>query len=74
MIATCRRIFDESEDNNHSEEGMLDPQGKTVQNALEHMGYTGVNAVHVGKYLEIEFRGQTRMERDRKWTRPAGNF
>lgn len=33
---------------------VLDPQGKTVQNALDHMGYTGVQAVHVGKYLEIE--------------------
>ena len=33
---------------------VLDPQGKTVQNALEHMGYQGVGAVHVGKYLEIE--------------------
>ena len=36
---------------------VVDPQGKTVQNALEHMGYTGVNAVHVGKYLEIELNG-----------------
>jgi phosphoribosylformylglycinamidine synthase len=33
---------------------VLDPQGKTVQNALEHMGYGGIQAVHVGKYLEIE--------------------
>jgi phosphoribosylformylglycinamidine synthase len=33
---------------------VLDPQGKTVQNALAHMGYTGVGTVHVGKYLEIE--------------------
>lgn len=33
---------------------VLDPQGKTVQSALEHMGYEGVGAVHVGKYLEIE--------------------
>ena len=33
---------------------VLDPQGKTVQNALAHMGYTGIGAVHVGKYLEIE--------------------
>jgi len=33
---------------------VLDPQGKTVQNALEHMGYRGIGAVHVGKYLEIE--------------------
>ena len=36
---------------------VLDPQGKTVQNALEHMGYKGVGAVHVGKYLEIEVEG-----------------
>ena len=36
---------------------VLDPQGKTVQNALEHMGYAGVGAVHVGKYLEIELSG-----------------
>jgi phosphoribosylformylglycinamidine synthase subunit PurS len=36
---------------------VLDPQGKTVQSALEHMGYRGVKAVHVGKYLEIELDG-----------------
>jgi phosphoribosylformylglycinamidine synthase subunit PurS len=36
---------------------VLDPQGKTVQNALEHMGYKGVQAVHVGKYLEVELAG-----------------
>ena len=36
---------------------VLDPQGKTVQNALEHMGYQGIVAVRVGKYLEIELAG-----------------
>ncbi|HEY9508287.1 MAG TPA: phosphoribosylformylglycinamidine synthase subunit PurS [Verrucomicrobiae bacterium] len=36
---------------------VLDPQGKTVQTALEHMGYSGVGAVHVGKYMEIELAG-----------------
>lgn len=36
---------------------VLDPQGKTVQDALQHMGYQGVGAVHVGKYLEIELAG-----------------
>lgn len=36
---------------------VLDPQGKTVQNALAHMGYEGVGAVHVGKYLEIDLTG-----------------
>ena len=33
---------------------VLDPQGKTVQNALAQMGYSGVGSVRVGKYLEIE--------------------
>jgi phosphoribosylformylglycinamidine synthase len=37
---------------------VLDPQGKTVQSALEHMGYGGITAVHVGKYLEIEVTGE----------------
>jgi phosphoribosylformylglycinamidine synthase subunit PurS len=36
---------------------VLDPQGKTVQVALAHMGYKEVGAVHVGKYLEIELTG-----------------
>jgi len=33
---------------------VLDPQGKTVQNALDHLGYQGIAAVHVGKYIEID--------------------
>ena len=33
---------------------VVDPQGKTVQSALEHIGFSGIGAVHVGKYLEIE--------------------
>ena len=33
---------------------VVDPQGKTVQGALEHMGYTGVAGVHIGKYIEID--------------------
>jgi phosphoribosylformylglycinamidine synthase len=36
---------------------VLDPQGKTVANALEQMGYKGIGAVHVGKYLEIDLPG-----------------
>jgi len=36
---------------------VLDPQGKTVQNALAHMGYPGIGPVRVGKYLEIELTG-----------------
>jgi phosphoribosylformylglycinamidine synthase PurS subunit len=33
---------------------VVDPQGKTVQGALEHMGYKSITGVHVGKYIEID--------------------
>lgn len=36
---------------------VVDPQGLTVLKALEHMGHTGIKAVHVGKFLEIELEG-----------------
>ena len=39
---------------------VLDPQGKAVQNALEQMGHSGIQGVHVGKYLEIELTGTDR--------------
>ena len=44
---------------------VLDPQAKTVQSALVHMGFTGIGDVHVGKYLEIELSG-TDKEKARK--------
>ncbi|MBL8659601.1 MAG: phosphoribosylformylglycinamidine synthase subunit PurS [Rhodospirillales bacterium] len=34
--------------------GVLDPQGKAVQGALARLGFTGVDSVRQGKYLEIE--------------------
>ncbi len=36
---------------------VVDPQGKAVQNALTQMGYSGVAAVRVGKYLEVDLAG-----------------
>jgi phosphoribosylformylglycinamidine synthase subunit PurS len=45
---------------------VVDPQGKTVQNALAQMGYSGVGAVHVGKYLEVELDAGTDREMARK--------
>ncbi|MEK9862171.1 MAG: phosphoribosylformylglycinamidine synthase subunit PurS [Limisphaerales bacterium] len=36
---------------------VLDPQGQAVLNALEHMGYEGVQTAHVGRYLELELAG-----------------
>ena len=34
--------------------GVLDPQGKAVQNALSSLGFDGVKDVRQGKFIEIE--------------------
>lgn len=33
--------------------GVLDPQGKATRNALEHLGFDGVEAVRQGKFIEL---------------------
>ncbi|MGD0614456.1 MAG: phosphoribosylformylglycinamidine synthase subunit PurS [Verrucomicrobiota bacterium] len=53
---------------------VLDPQGKTVQKALEHMGYSGITAVHVGKYLEIELDGGDKETARRQLNEAAHKF
>ena len=35
-------------------DGVLDPQGKTVQFALDKMGYKNIDSVKMGKYIEID--------------------
>ncbi len=34
--------------------GVLDPQGKAVQHALGSLGFSGVDEVRQGKYIEID--------------------
>jgi phosphoribosylformylglycinamidine synthase len=53
---------------------VLDPQGKTVQNALAQMGYTGIGAVHVGKYLEIELDGADRQTAEKQISAACHKF
>ena len=35
-------------------QGVLDPQGKAVQHALEALGFGGVADVRQGKFIELE--------------------
>ena len=37
-------------------DGVLDPQGSTIQKALENMGYHGIKDVRSSKVFEIAFR------------------
>ncbi|EKV27507.1 Phosphoribosylformylglycinamidine synthase, PurS subunit [Caenispirillum salinarum AK4] len=34
--------------------GVLDPQGKAVSHALDALGFTGVEDVRQGKYIEVD--------------------
>jgi phosphoribosylformylglycinamidine synthase subunit PurS len=36
---------------------VLDPQGKTIQGALNKMGFKGLESVRQGKYFEIKLEG-----------------
>ena len=38
-------------------EGILDPQGKMVNHALDVIGIKKINSVRIGKYIEMEFKG-----------------
>ena len=34
--------------------GILDPQGRAIQQSLATLGFSSVNDVRVGKFLEVE--------------------
>jgi phosphoribosylformylglycinamidine synthase len=34
--------------------GVLDPQGKAIENALHSLGFAGVGDVRQGKYIEVD--------------------
>ena len=43
-------------------DGLLDPQGKAIEDALPAMGWTNVNDVRVGKHIELEIEAQRKMD------------
>jgi len=43
-------------------EGLLDPQGKAVQEALPTLGWGNVSEVRVGKHIELLVQSETRTE------------
>ena len=42
--------------------GVLDPQGAAIDNALGAMGFEGVNSVRQGKIIELDLDVQTEQE------------
>ncbi len=45
-------------------EGVLDPQGKAIANALRGLGFTNVGEVRQGKYVELDI-AETEAEKAR---------
>jgi phosphoribosylformylglycinamidine synthase len=37
---------------------VLDPQGNAVRDAMRHLGMPEVHSVRIGKYMEIDIKGQ----------------
>ena len=46
-------------------DGILDPQGTTVGNALNSMGYEAIHDVSVGKFIEMNFDNVSKEEAER---------
>jgi phosphoribosylformylglycinamidine synthase len=42
-----------------------DPQGLTIKGGLHSLGFTSVESVRAGKYMEIRLDGSTRQEAER---------
>jgi phosphoribosylformylglycinamidine synthase len=43
-------------------EGILDPQGEAVENALPALGFSGVSNVHVGRLVELEIEDASQLD------------
>lgn len=41
-------------------QGILDPQGKAIEHALESLGFKNAGNVRVGKYMELDVQEQDR--------------
>lgn len=39
-------------------QGILDPQGKAIEHALDTLGFKAASHVRVGKYMELDLAGQ----------------
>lgn len=46
--------------------GVLDPQGKAIENALKSLGVEGVESVRQGKVFEIEVAGSDKAKAEAK--------
>jgi phosphoribosylformylglycinamidine synthase PurS subunit len=55
-------------------EGLLDPQGKTIQEALPTLGWEGISEVRVGKHIEVVVEADDEAEARGRVDDMAGKF
>lgn len=46
--------------------GVLDPQGKAINNALHSLGFAEVENVRVGKFIEVEVKETDKSKAEQK--------
>jgi len=46
--------------------GVLDPQGKAIEGALGHLGFSGINEVRQGKFIEVELKESDKKKAEAK--------
>lgn len=46
--------------------GVLDPQGKAINNALHSLGFNEVENVRVGKFIEVEVNEKDKSKAEQK--------
>ncbi len=47
-------------------EGILDPQGQTVERNLPSLGFNGVSGVRIGKHIELDIEAMSPDDIDRQ--------
>lgn len=47
-------------------EGIFDPAGETSKNALDNLGFEGVEGVRIGKYIELDVDDSVEIEQVRE--------
>lgn len=46
--------------------GVLDPQGKASEVALTSLGFSGVNGVRLGKFIELDIEASDKADAEKK--------
>ena len=55
-------------------EGVLDPQGKAVESALENLGFNGINKIRQGKLFDIDLETNNKEEAEKLTKEISFNF